>query len=49
MIGFAVHFILDAELVQKGRTVLADWMEFQYKVAELRAHYLMDKRFEEGG
>ncbi len=39
----------NAEVVQKGRTVLADWMEFQYKVAELRTHYLMDKRFEEGG
>ena len=35
----------NAETVKKGRAVLGDWMEFQYKVAELRTEYLIDKRF----
>ena len=35
----------DAETVAKGREVLGDWMEFAYKVAELRTEYLLNKRF----
>lgn len=37
----------DAETVKKGRPVLGDWMEFRYKVAELRTEFLMNKRFAE--
>jgi len=35
----------NAETVKRGRAVLGDWMEFRYKVAELRTEYLIDKRF----
>ena len=35
----------DADTVTKGQAVLGDWMEFSYKVAELRMEYLMNKRF----
>lgn len=37
----------DADTVRKGPEVLGDWMEFTYKVAELRTEYLMDKRFKD--
>ena len=37
-----------ADSVEKGEAVLSDWMEFEYKVAELRTEYLMDKRFADG-
>ena len=35
----------DDDAIEKGQAFLADWMEFKYKVAELRTEYLMDKRF----
>lgn len=34
-----------AETVEKGRRFLNDWMEFKYKVSELRSDYLLDKLF----
>ena len=37
----------DAATVRKGQSILSDWMEFQYKVAELRTEYLTAKRFTE--
>ena len=37
----------DADTVTKGQSALADWMEFRYKVAELRTEYLTAKRFAE--
>jgi len=37
----------DADTVKKGRAIVGDWMEFPYKVAELRTEYLMNKRFED--
>ncbi|MFC1805634.1 hypothetical protein ACFL09_01470 [Planctomycetota bacterium] len=37
----------DADTVTRGRSALADWMEFRYKVAELRTECLMAKRFAE--
>lgn len=36
-----------AESIEKGRPFLADWMEFKFKVGELRTDYLTDKRFAE--
>ena len=38
----------DADTVKKGHAALGDWMEFTYKVAELRTEYLMNKRFADG-
>jgi len=38
----------DADTVKTGRAIVGDWMEFPYKVAELRREYLMDKRFADG-
>jgi len=35
----------DGDTIETGQAFLADWMEFKYKVAELRTEYLMDKRF----
>ena len=35
----------DDDTIEKGQAFLAEWMEFKYKVAELRTEYLMDKRF----
>ncbi len=37
----------DAQSVQKASAVLEDWMEFEYKIAELRTEYLLQKRFAE--
>ena len=37
----------NADTVRKGQTALGDWMEFTYKIAELRTEYLMSKRFAE--
>jgi hypothetical protein len=37
----------DAVAVKRGWARLQDWMEFDYKVAELRTDFLMDKRFKE--
>lgn len=37
----------DADTVRKGQKALGDWMEFTYKVAELRTEYLMNKRFKD--
>lgn len=34
-----------AESVEKSRKIMGDWMEFKYKVAELRTDYLINKRF----
>ena len=36
-----------ADTVKKGQAILGNWMEFRYKVAELRNEYLMNKRFTE--
>lgn len=38
----------DVDTVKTGRAILGDWMEFKYKVAELRTDYLMGKRFADG-
>lgn len=35
----------DGDTIEKGQAFLAEWMEFKYRVAELRTEYLMDKRF----
>lgn len=35
------------ESVEKGWKIMGDWMEFQYKAAELRTAYLIGKRFKE--
>lgn len=37
----------DADTVDQGRTARPDWMEFTYKISELRTKYLMDKRFQD--
>ncbi|HRJ72298.1 MAG TPA: hypothetical protein PLS03_08730 [Terrimicrobiaceae bacterium] len=37
----------NAESVAKARAIMEDWMEFNYKVAELRTDYLVNKRFAE--
>lgn len=39
----------DADTVKKGQQVLGDWMEFNYKVSELRKEYLLNKRFQKAG
>jgi hypothetical protein len=39
----------DADAVKKGQELLEDWMEFNYKVSELRTEYLLNKRFREAG
>lgn len=36
-----------AESLDKARALMGDWMEFNYKVSELRTAYLVDKRFAE--
>lgn len=33
----------DAAALRQGQTMLPDWMEFRYKLAELRSSYLMDR------
>ena len=38
----------DADTVKNGQAILGDWMEFRYKVAELRTEYLTNKRFTDG-
>ncbi|CAN5392515.1 hypothetical protein BH09VER1_BH09VER1_08130 [soil metagenome] len=37
-----------AESVEKSQGLIGDWMEFNYKVGELRDQYLVDKRFADG-
>ena len=37
----------DASAVKKGQSAVDDWMEFRYRVAELRTEYLMAKRLAE--
>jgi len=36
-----------AKSIEKGRQVMADWMEFKFKAGELRTDYLINKRFVE--